>query len=182
MLYEVITFILEIDISYLEQIEQKYLPKLRKLVYEIAKTAPLQPNVSRLSLEIETSRATVMNYINYLSAGRLIYLLYDQKNSESMKKPSLIYMQNSNLLYSIMHGEVRQDILYRTFFCNQVEYHNKVSFSVDCDFFVNDQYMFNIGGKSWNAASLEKKSFFARDMIEVGEKNQIPLWLMGFLY
>ena len=32
-----INFILEIDISYLEQVEQKYYPKLRKLVYEIAK-------------------------------------------------------------------------------------------------------------------------------------------------
>ena len=63
---------LEVDVLYIKQIEQTYLPKLRKLLYILATTSPCAPNVSQLSIDIETSRATVMNYIKYLTDARLI--------------------------------------------------------------------------------------------------------------
>ncbi|MCU4174888.1 ATP-binding protein [Marinilabiliaceae bacterium N1Y90] len=174
-----INLILEIDISYLEQIELKYLPKLRKLLYSIAKQAPFQPNVSRLSQEIETSRATVMNYLNYLKNGRLINLLFE--DSESAKKPSLVYMQNPNLLNSVMHGEVGQSNMYRTFFYNQVANKCKVDLSEKADFLVNHNLDFLIGE---GAKDNDKQSdaYFAHDMLEVGSNKEIPLWLFGFLY
>jgi len=176
-----INLILEIDISYLQQIELKYLPKLRKLLYSVAKTAPFQPNVSRLSQEIETSRATVMNYLNYLGYGKLIHLLYGE-SGESMKKPSLVYIHNPNLLHSVMHGEVSQETLHRTFFLNQVGYQNQVNSCKKGDFCVNQQHVFQVGGREWKQSEAETDSFYARDMMEIGQGNQIPLWLFGFLY
>ncbi len=174
-----INLILEIDISYLEQIELKYLPKLRKLLYSIAKVAPFQPNVSRLSQDIETSRATVMNYLNYLKNGRLISLLFE--DSEVAKKPSMVYLQNSNLLHAVMHGEVDQINMNRTFFFNQVAYSNKVDLSEGADFKVNNDLDFTIGGEKHEGLKSEN-SFFAHDMLEVGSEQEIPLWLFGFLY
>jgi predicted AAA+ superfamily ATPase len=174
-----INLILEIDISYLEQIELKYLPKLRKLLYSIAKVAPFQPNVSRLSQEIETSRATVMNYLNYLKNGRLINLLFE--DSEVAKKPSMVYLQNSNLLHAVMHGEVDQINMNRTFFYNQVGYLNNVDLSENADFKVNHDLDFTIGGEKHEELTSEK-AFFAHDMLEVGSEREIPLWLFGFLY
>lgn len=50
------------------------------------------PNVSQLSLEIETSRATIMNYIKYLKDARLLNLLYSE-GEEFPKKPKQIYVQ-----------------------------------------------------------------------------------------
>ena len=61
----------EVDILLIKQIELKYLTKIKKLFYLLATGGPKAPNISNLAQEIETSRATVMNYIKYLSDARL---------------------------------------------------------------------------------------------------------------
>ncbi|MFW6328336.1 MAG: AAA family ATPase [Bacteroidota bacterium] len=180
-LLKTINLVLEIDISYLQQIELKYLPKLRKLLYMVGKSAPFQPNISRLSNEVETSRATIMNYLNYLRQGCLINLLYED-TSDPMKKPACLYMQNPNLVYAISRGDVSMDVLHKTFFYNQLGYLNDVNYNTDADFIVNGDKPFYIGGRNIEKKSQNKKGFFARDMVEVGSENQIPLWLFGFLF
>ena len=55
----------EVDILMIKQIELKYLTKIKKLFYLLAVAGPQAPNISQLAHEIETSRATVMNYIKY---------------------------------------------------------------------------------------------------------------------
>jgi predicted AAA+ superfamily ATPase len=180
-LLKTINLVLEIDISYLQQIELKYLPKLRKLLYIVGKAAPFQPNISRLSNEVETSRATIMNYLNYLRQGRLINLLYEEI-ADPLKKPSCVFMQNPNLVYSVASGDVEMDVLHKTFFYNQLGYLNRVNFSADADFLVNNDKPFYIGGRNIEKKSQNKDGFFARDMVEIGSGNQIPLWLFGFLF
>jgi hypothetical protein len=172
---------LEIDISYLEQIELKYLPKLRRLLYLAGLMAPFQPNVSKLSIEVETSRATVMNYLNYLKQARLINLLYEGEE-EPMKKPSLVYLQNPNLVYSVAQGDVEPNLLHKTFFYNQVGTRHHIGASKVGDFVVDGEWVFQIGGRFLDAQYHARNVYCARDMIEVGEGNQIPLWLFGFLY
>jgi hypothetical protein len=180
-LLKTINLVLEIDISYLQQIELKYLPKLRKLLYIVGKAAPFQPNISRLSNEVETSRATIMNYLNYLRQGRLINLLYEEI-ADPLKKPSCVFMQNPNLVYSVASGDVEMDVLHKTFFYNQLGYLNRVNFNADADFLVNNDKPFYIGGRNIEKKSQNKDGFFARDMVEIGSGNQIPLWLFGFLF
>lgn len=175
-----INLTLEIDISYLQQIELKYLPKLRKLLYLVGLSAPFQPNVSKLSTDIETSRATVMNYLTYLKQGKLINLLHEGED-DPMKKPSMVYMQNPNLVYSLAQGEIEPAILHKTFFYNQLGYKNKVDASKIGDFLVNGKEIFHVGGRS-NGSSQDKTGYYVRDMIEFGDQKQIPLWLFGFLY
>lgn len=181
-LIKTINLVLEIDISYLQQIELKYLPKLRKLLYLVGKSAPLQPNISRLSSEVETSRATIMNYLNYLSKGKLINLLY-QEEMDNFKKPSNIYLQNPNLVYSMTHGEVEMELLHKTFFYNQVGYLYKLNHCNDADFCVNNSLRFHVGGRRLDDKEGKgDKDFYARDMVEIGKGRYIPLWLFGFLY
>ncbi len=179
-LLKTINFILEIDISYLQQVELKYLPKLRKLLYLVAKSAPFQPNISKLSNEVETSRATIMNYLNYLKQARLINLMFEPGDNQA-KKPAFIYMQNPNLVYSVYNGETDQGILNKTFFYNQAGYNNEVSFCKEGDFLVNGKYIFNID-KDESGMIKGEDVFFVKNMLEVGEDNVIPLWLFGFLH
>jgi uncharacterized protein len=179
-LLKTINLTLEIDISYLQQIELKYLPKLRKLLYLVGLSAPYQPNVSKLSADIETSRATVMNYLKYLKQGKLINLLFDG-DDEPVKKPAMVYMQNPNLVYSVVQNDVEPTLLHKTFFYNQVGYNNKVMAAKNADFLVNDQFLFHVGGRA-NGANSDKAGFIAPDMVEVGDKQHIPLWMFGFLY
>ena len=91
-LLKTMNMMLEVDVLFIKQIELKYLPKIRKLLYLIASTAPCVPNVSQLSTEINISRATVMNYIKYLSEARLFNLLYAE-GDEFPKKPAMVYMK-----------------------------------------------------------------------------------------
>jgi len=171
---------LEIDVTYLNQIELKYLPKLRKLLQLIGGQMPFSPNVSKISAEIETSRATVINYLHYLKNARLINLLFSNHSNGQLQKPDLVYLQNTNLLHIIAPDNINNRNLRLTFLYNQMAYHHKVSSSSDYDFRVDDQFNFSVGGKYTQAEGAN--SFAAADMIEVGEGNTIPLWLFGFLY
>lgn len=176
-----INLTLEIDISYLKQVELKYLPKLRKLLYIVAQVAPHQPNVSRLSTEVATSRATIMNYLKYLREGWLINLLYEGAY-DPMKKPDLIYLQNSNLVYSVFSGEGELGVLNKTFLYNQLSYRCNVNYSKEADFLVNGETLFEVGEAGQIGEDDSGKTIYANDMVEVGSKRLIPLWLFGFLY
>jgi predicted AAA+ superfamily ATPase len=171
---------LEVDVLCINQMEQSYLPKIRKLLYLLSLSAPDSPNISQLSQEIQTSRATVMNYINYLKDARLVNLLYPV-NEEFPKKPARVYLQNPNLLYATRMINVDEQVLRETFFYNQVHKDYKVNAGLNnTRFLIDSRYDFNIGeetnGKYFPAV------YYAIDGIEKGEKNKIPLWLFGFLY
>jgi predicted AAA+ superfamily ATPase len=174
-----INLALEIDVPYINQIELKYLSKLRKLLHIIATETPFSPNVSKLAAAIETSRATVMNYLRYLKNARLIHLLYSNNDEDEMKKPDKIYMHNTNLLYAIAPNNTDNLNLRHTFFCNQLAYNLTVKSSEKADFQVNEKYHFKVGGRKTEPG---KNFYSAADMIETGRENKIPLWLFGFLY
>ncbi|WP_340113790.1 ATP-binding protein [Maribellus mangrovi] len=172
---------LEIDVPYINQIEFKYLTKLRKLLHIIASETPFTPNVSKLAASVETSRATVMNYLRYLKNARLINLLYSNGNGDDdqMKKPDQVYMHDTNLLHAIAPNNNDNLTMRRTFFYNQVGYKHQLASSTTADFCIDGKYKFNVGGRKLTA---EGDVYAASDVIEIGEGNKIPLWLFGFLY
>jgi len=171
----------EIDILGLKQIELKYLPKIKKLLYLLSVNSPALPNVSRLSTEIETSRATVMNYIKYLKEARLLNLLYLQ-DELFPKKPDKVYLQNTNLMYAINPFNVHTQDLRETFLYNNLQRDNKVNESSEnAHFLVEKKYNISVYGKDDNFVN-RAGQYYAVDMLEVGQGNMIPLWLFGFLY
>jgi predicted AAA+ superfamily ATPase len=179
-LLKTMNMMLEIDVAFINQIEQSYLSKLRKLLYILSTAAPGSPNISQLSIDIETSRATVMNYINYLKDARLINLLYP-RDEDFPKKPEKVYLQNPNLLYATRMISVEKQALRETFFYNQMHKDSKVNAGTkDCQFLIDEQYPFivseHIPGK------FDPDTYYAIDGIETGDRKVIPLWLFGFLY
>lgn len=174
-----INLALEIDVPYINQIELKYLAKLRKLLQIIASETPFTPNVSKLAASVETSRATIMNYLNYLKNARLIQLLYSNGSEDQMKKPDKVYMHNTNLLYAIAPDNTDNVNLRHTFFYNQVGYKAQLKSSPEADFLVNGKYHFRVGGRKTEPSD---EIYAAADVIEMGEGKKIPLWLFGFLY
>ncbi len=171
---------LEIDVTYLNQIDLKYLPKLRKLLQLIGAQMPFSPNVSKISAEIETSRATVLNYLHYLENARIIDLLFENGSNGQLQKPEVVYLHNTNLLHVIAPDNINNRNLRATFFYNQVGYQHSVKSARLLDFRVDDQYEFIVGGKY--TQTLGEDCFEAADMIETGDGNVVPLWLFGFLY
>ena len=180
-LLKTMNMMLEIDVLSINQVEQSYLHKLRKLLYLLSTITSGSPNISQLSIDIETSRATVMNYIKYLKDARLVNLLYPT-TEDFPKKPTQLYLQNTNLLYATrMINNVDKQALWETFFCNQVHKDYKVNLgSKNAQFLVEGQYYFSVGDQI--KGKFNPDVYYAIDGIESGECKVIPLWLFGFLY
>ena len=97
-----LNMLLEVDVVYIRQIGPGYIPKLRQLLYTLANDAenPKQ-NISRLSDGLGISRATVMNYIHYLSDAGFIRPLYKSEEAERTKKPDSLHIGNPNILSAL---------------------------------------------------------------------------------
>ncbi len=173
----------EVDILLIKQIELKYLTKIKKLFYQLAEDGPKAPNVSQLAYNIETSRATVMNYIKYLADARLINIIYPV-GQDFPKKPSKIMLHNSNLMYAIYPIQVEQQDAMETFFVNALWKDHKVNQSGRDNFYVVDEKLkFRVCNATiQNKMKNHPDIIYARYNTEVGKDNQIPLWLLGFLY
>ena len=160
----------------------KYLSKIRALLYQVGLEAPGPANVSRLSQDIDISRATVMNYLKYLKDARLIDTLYPVGECYP-KKPSRIYLHNTNLMY-VMQDKLSVDKqgICETFFYNTVHKDNKVNMGAKRKQFVlNGAETFQIScGKV--SGKLNPDLWYVVDLPQAGRDRVIPLWLFGFLY
>jgi hypothetical protein len=173
----------EVDILLIKQIELKYLTKIKKLFYQLAEQGSKTPNVSQLANDIETSRATVMNYIKYLTDARLLNMIYPIGECFP-KKPSKIMLHNSNLLYAIYPIHVEKQEAMETFFVNSLWKDHKVNQSSREQAYIVDKKMkFRIcDAESPHKIRYAQDTIYARYNTEIGKGNQIPLWLLGFLY
>ena len=173
----------EVDILLIKQIELKYLTKIKKLFYQLAVEGAKAPNISQLANDVETSRATVMNYIKYLADARLINIIYAQ-GQEFPKKPSKVMLHNTNLMHAIYPNEiVKQDVM-ETFFVNSLWKDHKVNQAgKDNYYLVDDTRKFRVcDAESRGKMRNNPEVIYARYNTEIGKDNQIPLWLLGFLY
>ena len=172
----------EVDILLIKQIEVNFLTKIKKLFYKLAEGGAKSPNISQLAHEIETSRATVMNYIKYLTDARLLNLIYPL-GQEFPKKPSKVMLHNSNLLYAIYPINVEKQTAMETFFVNSMWKDHKVNQSGRDPFYLVDGHLkFRICDANVSTRKIEPDTIYARYNTEIGKDNQIPLWLLGFLY
>jgi len=173
----------EVDILLIKQIELKYLTKIKKLFYQLAEQGPKAPNISQLAHDIETSRATVMNYIKYLADARLINLIYPVGQTFP-KKPTKILLHNSNLMYAIYPIQVERQDAMETFFVNALWKDHLVNQGKKDGYYIVDETKrFRIcDAQKTDKIRMNPDTIYVRYNTEVGKGNQIPLWLLGFLY
>jgi predicted AAA+ superfamily ATPase len=173
----------EVDILLIKQIELKYLTKIKKLFYNLAEAGAKAPNISKLANDVETSRATVMNYIKYLTDARLLNMIYPV-GEDFPKKPAKIMLHNSNLLYAIYPIHVDKQEAMETFFVNSMWKDHKVNIQGrDNHYLVDGRLKFRIcDALATGKVRYSPDTIYARYNTEIGRDNQIPLWLLGFLY
>ena len=172
----------EVDILLIKQIDLKYLTKIKKLVYLLALEGPKAPNISNLAKEINTSRATVMNYIKNLADARLINLVYPV-GQEFPKKPAKVILQNSNLIYAIYPIQLDQQQVMETFFVNAIQEVCSVNEgNKQGIYIINQKEKFKVCDTGKTKKRFSSDTTYTIYNTEVGKENQVPLWLMGFLY
>ncbi len=180
-LLKTMNMMIEVDILLIKQIELKYLSKIKKLLYLLAVDGPVAPNISQLATEIQTSRATVMNYIKYLEDARLINMVYP-KGEQFPKKPSKVVMHNSNLMYSFYPVKVDEQDVLDTFFMNTMyKDHKLYKGDKGTSFLVDEGLHFRICTENCKFKN-NPNVYYALHKLELGHGNLIPLWLFGFLY
>lgn len=184
-LLNTINLIIEIDINAVEDLNYETLVKLKKLLVSIASSAPFTPNVTKLSEKIGVSRNTLIQAIKILSRAGLVNELYkDASGIGVLTKPEKLFLNNTNLMYVLAKDNINIGNVRETFFLNQFKDLHEINLSEKTDFIINNKYSFEIGGKGKTKkqiATLEN-AFVAKDNIEIGFGNSIPVWLFGFMY
>jgi predicted AAA+ superfamily ATPase len=172
---------MEVDILFNKQVELKYLSRIKKLLYLLAISKDSNPNVSELAEAINTSRATVMNYLKYLEEARLVNMVY-REGENFPKKPAAVMLHDPNLMYAINSPNLNQQNIMETYLVNTLWRHHTVNR-------LRREGTFRIDGRT-DLCVCEKDRRMKLPPgtlkvvydIEKGEKGVIPIWLFGFLY
>ncbi len=184
-LANVVTKTLETDIPEYANMNVSTGRKLKKLMAVIAESVPFKPNMVTLAEVLGVSRNNVADYLLYIEEAGLITQLRDQTGGvRSLGKVDKVYLENTNLIYTLARkenaeiGNVRE-----TFFMNQLRVVDDPIVSPVSDFLVNG-ITFEIGGRNKKQKQIKdvENAYIVKDDIEYGSLNIIPLWQFGLLY
>ncbi|WP_294956597.1 AAA family ATPase [Sulfurovum sp.] len=183
-LLNTINLTIDLDLTSLGLIEQKYTYKLKKLLEVICESKPFEVNYSKIATMAEISRVKLYDYISYLNDGQMLLLVDENVTGlKKVQKPAKIYLNNTNLLYAYCE-ETEIGTVRETFFANQVASCCPLHISKQGDFILSRKYTVEIGGKDKSFDQIKDipDSYVTADDIIIGAGNKISLWLFGFLY
>ncbi len=176
------------DIATIYNLRQTTLPILKKILWLVATSNGLIPNIDKMSKNLGVSREMIYNCLEYLTSSGLLNTLFSAgKGNALIRKPGKIYLNNANLLNAV-HGSLKMESgiggVRETFFVNQVTSIHKLSLHDKADFFIDDQWIVEVGGSGKNDEQIRglQGAYLAVDGIKVGFGEKIPLYLFGFLY
>ena len=165
-------------------IKSNFAYKLKKLLNVICYSKPFELNITKVSANIEVSRNTLYSYLEHLERGDLLTLVHDgKKGLTALSKPEKLYLNNTNLAYTLCDSS-EMGTIRETFFANQLKESHQINSSKKGDFIVNNRYYFEIGGKNKGFMQIKdiSNSFVVQDIDSTEDRYKIPLWLFGFLY
>ncbi len=185
-LQQVISNVLETDLVFIEGYNKNTAIKVKRLLAIIAASVPFQPNIAALARKLDATRESVYTWLHHLEKALLINTLQKKGKSTSvLNKPAKIYLENTNLAYAFSMapniGNIRE-----TFVFNQL-----LNAGIDTklppkgDFYLpKTDITIEVGGKNKDKRQIKDvpNAFLAKDEIQIGFNDSIPLWLFGFLY
>lgn len=184
-LEEVINMILEVELPLLRGVDISYVKKLKQLLLVVSESAPFVPNITKLSERIGINRQTLLTYLFYMNEAHLLYSIYkDAEGISLLQKPDKLFLENTNLMFTLKGTASDIGNLRETFFANQLRYKHRLEYSEKSDFLIDRKFTFEVGGIGKGKHQIENipNAYIVADDIEYGFGNKIPLWLFGFLY
>lgn len=162
------------------------LKKIKQLLSFIAQSVPFIPNWNKIKSIVDVSDdRTLKTYFKYLEDAELIQTI--SKATQKLNKLEVkqkIYLNNANQMFALSPSHCNTGTIREAFFLNTFSTLHDISLPTQGDFLVDDQFLFEIGGRKKGFQQLKnlKNAFLACDDIETGIGDKIPLWLFGFLY
>jgi uncharacterized protein len=184
-LNETINQVIENDLPAITNIDFTSMIKIKKLVFIIASLVPYTPNINQLAIQLNSTRDTVLKYLQLLHTAHILkWLTQDSWGINFLNKPDKLYLENTNLAFALQNERVNVGSLRETFFLNQISLRHQVTLPKQGDFFVDNKYTFEVGGKNKSLKQIANidMGFIVSDNIDHGFQNKIPLWIFGFLY
>lgn len=184
-LRNVLNLILDVDLPNITEITHSSIEKIKQLLFIIASSVPFKPNLSKLSERLGINRNTLKIFFYYLERADIIIQLFSSvKGASLLNKPEKIYLHHPNLSYVFRGDKADTGSIRETFFINQLLFNHTVNYTKYGDFYVDGTYTFEVGGKGKTHKQIKglKDAYLVKDNIETGLRNEIPLWLFGFLY
>ena len=175
------------DIPSLFDIRHRGIQQIRRLLYILANSKPFTVNVSELARELEMSRDSLYQYLDYLSKSHVTNATSPaSKGKAARRKPGKIYLENTSLL-QLLATTLDQSFIgtrRETFFVSQFADLYSLYLSRQGDFADGDGRIYEVGGrgKSSKQVSGIEKGYIICDDTEIGSRRRIPLYLFGFLY
>ena len=182
---QLIRTIVEYDMAELKDFDIRNAKKILQLMYVISQQVPFKPNLVTLAEKTNIHRNSLNNYLHYLEQAKLISLLQAAgKSTAVLQKPEKIYLNNTNLLYALAEQQVDKGNLRETFFLSQLNAVSKIAMPKQGDFFVDNKYTFEVGGKEKSIKQIAsiKNAWVVKDDLEFPIGNELPLWMFGLLY
>ncbi len=181
---EVARLVIESDAPAIEPVSTATIQKMKQLLMIIANSVPMEVNVNKLTIQLETTRDQCLKMLYLLDRAGLLHLLTEKaKDYKHLSGPKKIYLDNTNLMSALNTHNV-EGMRRETFFANQVGAVGSLTMPRQGDFLVNGKHLFEVGGhgKSFKQIANLPDSYLAIDDIETGNGSRIPLWMFGMLY
>ena len=183
-LRQIINLTLESDIPVFADMPASMGRKFKQLLAVIAESVPFKPNMSKLAEIIGVGRNQMPDYFQYIEdAGMIVQLRDETGGIRGLGKVNKVYIDNTNLIYSLAENEANIGNLRETFFLNQMRVNNPVVSSSISDFQIG-QRTFEIGGKNKGKKQITsaEEGYVVKDQIEYSSGNILPLWRFGLNY
>ncbi len=184
-----INYIIDVELTKYRNLDVGYTRQVKALLHIISQMVPYEVDIAKLSKASGISRLSTLKYLTHLDESRLIRRLFtDLKNVTDLQKPDKMYLDNTNLLYTLSQEMPEIGTVRETFFANQLAsaghvveyagYYKKGDFRIDGDIIVE------VGGqdKDFSQIAGQPNAYVAADGIESAFLRKIPLWAFGFLY
>lgn len=184
-LAQMVRVVVEYDMTSLKGFDPRNARKLLQLLFILSANVPYKPNLTQLAQKADVHRNTILNYLVYLENARLIRLLQASGVGLSLlQKPEKVYLNNTNLAYALSGEPPNTGNLRETFFISQMQSLFTVTAPSQGDFLVDNQYLFEIGGKqkTYDQIAGHPNSYVVRDDLEYPVGKFFPLWVFGCLY
>lgn len=183
-LRETISVVIENDLPAVENVSFETVQKVKRLLMIISERVPFEPNMSELWGLLATNNELGLRMLYALDKAQILGLLTSKpKNYRYLYKPDKIFLGNSNLMH-VLCPRIDKGNERETFFYSQLRVSNEIKYPKKGDFYVNDKYLFEVGGRRKTFEQIKdiSDSFLAVDDTEVGHGSRIPLWMFGLLY
>lgn len=183
-LSSVVKLMVETDIPQFAEMNVASAFKLKKLLYALAQSVPFKPNYTKLERDLEISRNTLPDYLLYLEKAGLVNLLREKVNGiKVLEKIDKIYLNNTDIAYLL--SDTTPDIgnIRETVFFAWMRVGHFITSSPISDFEI-DGRTFEVSGRNKKQAQIKNatEGYIVKDDIEYAYRNEIPLWMFGFVY